>query len=364
MQKVLVINPGSTSTKIGLFTEDQWLYKENIDHVTADAITSDTLREQAAIRSAAIITSLQQRGYSIEDVTAIVVRGGIMRPLAGGVYRVNEAMVNDLTTCRYACHASNLGAVLAFPWGEAYGIGVFTVDPVTVDEFIPVARFSGLRGISRLSMSHALNMKAIAHKVATQLAQRYEEMNLIVAHLGSGISVSAHQNGRMIDVNNANNEGPFSLERTGTLPAMAMIELCFRQGLCESEVKSLITSLGGVFSYLGTKDFRAVIAAVVAGDKLALQVVDAMAYQVAKEIGGMATVLCGDVDRIVLTGGMAYADIFVKKIVARICSLAPVIVLPGEEELEALAAGVQRVLRGEEEVKTYEQEPITQEGCQ
>jgi butyrate kinase len=262
-------------------------------------------------------------------------------------------MVEDLQNCRYGEHASNLGALMALPLAKDLDIPVFTVDPVTVDEFTDSARYSGLKGIPRLSMSHALNMKAMARRAAADMGKSYEDINLVVAHLGSGISVSAHRRGKMIDVNNANNEGPFSLERCGTLPAVALIQLCFSGRYDLREAVSLVTAKGGIFSYLGSKDFREVEKNAMAGDIETQKVVGAMVYQVAKEIGAMAAVLDGDVQRIVLTGGMAHAKLVTAPLTQKVSFIAPVIIMAGEEELQALALGALRVLRGEEIPRQY-----------
>lgn len=353
MFMILALNPGSTSTKIGLFEDDQCLIKETLRH-TAIETTADLNREkQAAFRRTAILEYLKNNNIDLTKLAAIVVRGGLLRPLASGTYLVDERVCTDLSSAKYGWHASNLGSIIALPLASELGIPIYTVDPVTVDEFEPEARYSGLKGVPRLSMSHALNMKAMARQAARQFGRCYEDLNLVVVHLGSGISVSAHQRGKMIDVNNANEEGPFSLERCGTLPALGLVRLCFEGSNNQEEITRLLTGRGGVFSYLGTKDFVSIVQRIKDGDQEALQVVLAMAYQVAKEIGAMATVLRGNVDLIVLTGGMANAKTLVDLITERIAFIAPVQVLAGEEELEALAAGALRVLRGEVKALKY-----------
>jgi len=353
MPLILAINPGSTSTKIGLFDGEECLVKETLRHSLKETEPHLPREEQAAFRRAALLGFLHEQAIEPASLSALVARGGLLKPLASGTYLVSDALCKDLLEAKYGWHASNLGSVIALPMGLELGIPVFTVDPVTVDEFEPQARYSGLQGVSRLSMSHALNMKAMARRAAEKAGSSYDEMNMVVAHLGSGISVSAHRKGRMIDVNNANEEGPFSLERSGTLPALALIRLCFSNRYSMEEVARLVTSQAGIYSYLGTKDFTAVENRVSTGDSEAAEVVNAMAYQVAKEIGAMAAVLEGRVDRVVLTGGMANAASLVKIITKRVSFIAPVEVLPGEEELEALAAGALRVLRGDEEALAY-----------
>lgn len=351
---ILALNPGSTSTKIGYFEDNQCLIKETLRH-TAEVTAAKIDREQqAAFRRAAIIEFLGKNNIDLTQLAAIVVRGGLLKPLASGTYLVNEHIYNDLCSAKYGWHASNLGSIIALPLAKELGIPLYTVDPVTVDEFEPEARYSGLKGVPRLSMSHALNMKAMARTAAILAGRSYGEMDMVVVHLGSGISVSAHRRGKMIDVNNANEEGPFSLERCGTLPALGLVRLCFTGSQSQEEVTRLLTGQGGIFSYLGTKDFISVEQRINDGDQEALQVVSAMAYQVAKEIGAMSTVLKGKVDLIVITGGMANAITLVELITDRITFIAPVQVLAGEEELEALVSGALRVLRGEDRALDYE----------
>lgn len=353
MHLILAVNPGSTSTKIGLFEDDKALFKVTLRHEPAETAACEDRQAQARFRRSALQDLLSEKAVDLSALDAIVVRGGLLKPLASGTYIVDESLLNDLVTARYGWHASNLGSIIALPLGRQLGIPVFTVDPVTVDEFDDPARFSGLQGIERLSMSHALNTKAMARRAAVLAGRSYEEMNMIVVHLGSGISVSAHRRGRMIDVNNANEEGPFSLERCGTMPALALVRLCYSGDYSCEEMIGLLTGKAGVYSYLGTKDFAGVEQDAEAGDEKASGVIFAMAYQVAKEIAAMAAVLDGRVDCIVLTGGMAHAEGFVKIISEKIAFIAPIEVLPGEEELEALASGALRVLRGDEQAKSY-----------
>ena len=353
MYLILAVNPGSTSTKIGLFEDDKAIFKVTLRHEPSETAAGEDRQAQARFRRRALLDLLSEKAVDLSALDAFVVRGGLLKPLASGTYIVDESLVNDLVSARYGWHASNLGSIIALPLGRKLGIPVFTVDPVTVDEFDDPARFSGLQGIERLSMSHALNTKAMARRAAALAGRPYEEMNMVVVHVGSGISVSAHRRGRMIDVNNANEEGPFSLERCGTMPALALVRLCYSGDYSCEEMISLLTGKAGVYSYLGTKDFAAVDRNAAAGDEKASAVVYAMAYQVAKEVAAMAAVLDGRVDRIVLTGGMAHAEGFVKMISEKIAFIAPIEVLPGEEELEALAFGALRVLRGVEKVNNY-----------
>ncbi len=354
MYRILAINPGSTSTKIALYEDEKCLWELILRHSDRELAEAGGWAGQADFRRTVLSAALREKGEAPAGLSALVVRGGLLKPLPSGVYRVDEAVYRDLFECRYGRHASNLGSMIAFPLSEELGIPAYTVDPVTVDEFEDEARFSGLKGINRLSMSHALNMKAVARLAAGRLGKTYRELNLIIAHLGGGISVSAHRCGKMVDVNNANNEGPFSLERCGTLPALGLINLCCSSGDPEEELIARVTSRGGVYSYLGTRDFQEVERRITAGDGEARRVAEAMAYQVGKEIGAMAAVLHGAVDRVILTGGMAHSAYLTGLILPRISFIAPVEIIPGEEELAALAAGALRVLRGEEEPRSYD----------
>ena len=353
MHRILAINPGSTSTKIGLFENEIPLFKETLRHTVEETSADLDREEQARFRRLALTNLLAEKGITLESLSAIVVRGGLLRPLASGTYLVNDRVYDDLVQAKYGWHASNLGSIIALPLAREAGLPVYTVDPVTVDEFEPLARYSGLKGVARQSMSHALNMKAVARRAAELLGRRYEDLNLVVVHLGSGISVSAHKQGKMIDVNNANEEGPFSLERCGTLPALGLVRLCFSGERDMAETVKLLTSRGGIYSYLQTKDFTEVEKEVDKGNQEVTEIVEAMAYQVSKEVGAMSTVLLGRVDSIVLTGGMAHARNLVKMIEKRVSFIAPLTVLAGEEELEALAAGALRVLREEVEALYY-----------
>jgi len=353
MHLILVINPGSTSTKVGLFEDERCLVKETLRHTVEETSPDLDRVNQANFRRKAVLKFLEDNALSANSLSAIVVRGGLLKPLSSGTYIVDDNVYNDLLVARRGWHASNLGSIIALPMGRGLNIPVYTVDPVTVDEFEPLARYSGLNGTPRLSMSHALNMKAVARRAAYLLGKEYEEMNFIVVHLGSGISVSAHRKGKMIDVNNANEEGPFSIERCGTLPSLALVSLCFSDKYSKNELVKKLVSRGGLFSYLGSKDFSEILNKINEGDQKAKEVVEAMAYQVSKEVGAMAAAMYGFVDRILLTGGMANSEFFTALIQDRVSFIAPVETYPGEEELEALAAGAYRVLSGEVEALLY-----------
>jgi butyrate kinase len=354
--RVLAINPGSTTTKIAVFACERLLVEKKVEHQAAELKEYKKATDQYEYRLRLVKMALAEAGIDLNSLAAIVGRGGILKPLAGGTYAVNEQMVDDLMQRPGADHASNLGAVIAYQLGRDLGIPAFIVDPVVVDEYEDVARLSGHWEVDRLSRSHALNMKAVARKVAADLGRTYQDVTLVVAHLGSGFSVSVHSKGRMIDTTNANDEGPFSIERAGDLPTTQLVELCkakFDAGHSLREVQALLTKESGLYGYLGTKDLREAEKRANAGDAKANLVLDAMVYQIAKSIGSMATVVCGRVDRVVLTGGVAHSERITTGVQQRVEFIAPVVVVPGEEELSALAQGALRVLRGEEQAKEY-----------
>lgn len=351
--RILAINPGATSTKIAVYEQEMLLFKNTVEHSVQDLEKFERVFDQYQYRLDLILEILKKENIELETFAAIVGRGGLLKPLAGGTYQVNEKMVEDLKKAERGEHASNLGAVMASNLANQLGIPSFIVDPVSVDEMEPVARISGLADLTRISLSHALNMKAVARKVAKEMGKKYEEVNFVVVHLGTGVSVTPHLKGKMIDVNNAKAEGPFSPDRCGGLPADQLVKLCFSGKYTYDELKEMMSSKGGFYSYFGTKDAREVEAMAENGNQEANIVLDALAYQVAKEIGAMAAVLAGEVDRIILTGGIAYSKRIVADIVKRVKFIAPVDVVPGEEELESLAFGALRVIRGEEEAAIY-----------
>jgi butyrate kinase len=353
MIRILAINPGATSTKIAVFDEDRLVLKTTIEHQGDDLKPYDSLMAQFPYRLSLIERFLETSGIAAGSLSATVGRGGLLKPVPGGTYLVGEALLSDLESSRYGTHASNLGAPLAHAIAERTGIPSYVVDPVVTDELEPVARLSGLPELPRLSRSHALNCKAVARRVSAELGKRYDQLNLIVVHLGTGISVTAHCKGRMIDVNDATSEGPFSPDRCGGLPSLALAAFCFSGTYDQKQMLRKISGEGGMYAYLGTRDAREAERRAADGDATAGLVLQAMAYQTAKEIGAMATVLRGDIDRIVITGGLARSEPLVRDIVERVSFLAQVVLHPGEEELESLAAGALRVLRGEEEARGY-----------
>ncbi len=353
MERILAINPGATSTKIAVFDGEQLVLEERVEHQGPELRQYERVFDQYEYRLGLVRGALVNAGMALETIDAVVGRGGLLRPLAGGAYAVNQAMLDDLRSAARGEHASNLGAALADGIARPLGIPALIVDPVSIDEFAPEARLSGLPELPRVSLWHALNSKAVARRVAAELGRRYEEVNLVVAHLGSGVSVSPHRQGQVIDVNNALEEGPFSPDRAGGLPAHLLVKLCFSGKFTQQQLLNYMTKEGGMNAYLGTKDIREAERRAAEGDEFADLVLKAMAYQVAKEIGAMAAALAGKVDRVVLTGGMAYSSRMVADIMERVRFIAPVVVIPGEEELSSLAAGALRVLRGEEMAKEY-----------
>jgi butyrate kinase len=350
---ILAINPGSTSTKFAVYQGDGLLYSETVRHDDKDIFQYKTVADQLPFRLETLLNCLEKKQFDMKKLDGVVGRGGLLKPIASGTYEVNQAMIDDAFSSKFGEHASNLGAIIAGEIATKLGIPAFIVDPVGVDELIDEARFSGLAEIERISHVHALNIKAVSRKIADQFGKPYEKLNFVVAHIGGGISVAAHRRGRIVDVNNADNEGPFSPERTGTLPAKQLVKLCYSGKFAESEMLAKITKIGGVYSYLGTKSMVEVEERVLGGDEKATLVLNAMIHQLGKEIGAMATVLEGEIDGIILTGGLCYCDLIVEKLKKKVGFLADIYVVPGEEELEALAAGAIRVLNKQEEAKKY-----------
>ncbi len=353
--KILVINPGSTSTKIALFEDGRQLWDDTQRYDTDVIGGYKTVADQHDFRLAAIKDAMAKHGLKSSDLDAVVGRGGLMKPIVSGTYAVNDAMLADLESAQYGSHASNLGAGLALSLAREGGCGkAFIVDPVVVDELMDVARVTGLPQIQRRSVFHALNQKAIARKAAAELGKAYEECNFIVAHMGGGITVGAHDHGRVIDVTNGvDGEGAFSPERSGALPAGGVAALCFSGQYSQDQIKKLINGKGGLVAHLGTNDLREVCRRVEAGDAHAKLIFQALAYQVAREIGARAVTLRGKVDAIVLTGGLSYSEAFDDEIRQWVGFIAPVKVYPGEDELRALAEGGARVLSGAEAAKIY-----------
>lgn len=357
--RILVINPGSTSTKIGVFDNDRSIFEKTIRH-DSDTINSyKNIIDQYEFRKNTILETLHEEGINISKLSAVCGRGGLLRPIEGGTYSVNEQMLNDLRIGYAGQHASNLGGIIAYEIAKGLNIPSYIVDPVVVDEMEPIAKISGFAMFERTSIFHALNQKAVARRVAKELNKKYEDMNLIIAHMGGGITVGVHKAGKVIDVNNGlHGDGPFSPERAGTVPAGDLISLCFSGEYYREEIMKMLVGQGGLVGYLGTNDAVKVEKMIADGDEKAKLVYDAMSYQVAKEIAAGSAVLSGKVDAIILTGGLAYGKGFVDSIANRVNWIADVIVQPGENELQALAEGALRVLTGEEKAKVYPGETI------
>ncbi len=352
---VLAINPGSTSTKIAVFVDMSPVFLKDIKHDAEELAPFEKITDQFQFRKDIIDKQLNDGGVREDVVKAVVGRGGLLKPIESGVYEVNELMKEDLINSPVGEHASNLGGLIADAFASQLpGVKAYIANPVVVDELDEIARFSGNPNFKRISIFHALNQKAVARSHAKFMMRTYEDMNLIVAHLGGGITVGAHCKGRVIDVNNGlDGEGPFSPERSGTLPVGDLVRLCFSGEYSHKDVMKMIKGKGGLMGYLGTNSAYHVEEKMMAGDKYTGLIYQAMAYQVAKEIGAMSTVLNGDIDAILITGGIAHSKWFVNQIIERTHKIAPVHVYPGEDEMKVLAMNGMRVLKGETEVKVY-----------
>ncbi|MCD6595962.1 butyrate kinase [bacterium] len=354
MYEILAINPGSTSTKIALYEDENPVFVESIIHTHHDLEGLHDYRDQYHFRGEVIRKILADKGVDLHSLTAVVGRGGTFKPLTSGTYEVDEAMKQDVLTGNVVTdHISNLGCLLAADIAEPLNIPAFIVDPVSVDEFDDVARISGHPEIPRRSLAHALNIKMVAKKFAHKVGKPYEDMNLVIAHLGGGITISSHRKGMMVDVNNANDEGPFSPQRCGTLPITGLAKLCYSDEYDARQMKIQLVKRGGMLAYLGTDDMLKVKKRIAQGDQQVKIIVEAMAYQIGKYIGAYAAVLDGDIDAILITGGIAYNEWFTDMIMPKIKWIAPVYIFPGEDEMEGLIRGVLRVLTGEEKAKEY-----------
>lgn len=342
--RVLVINPGATSTKIAVFDEEQELFRISIDHSAQELAGFEKVADQMPYRKALILNALKEKGFDLNTLDAVCGRGGLFRHIPSGTYGVNDRAIADILHPFYGEHAANLGAYIAREIADPLGIPSYFVDPVCVDELNDLARVSGLKGMERESFFHALNQKSVARKAAKQLGKPYEELNLIVLHLGGGVSVAAHQKGLVVDNFNVKDDGAMGLDRPGALPTNAVVNLCF-SGKTKQEIKKLIGSEGGVYSYLGTKDFREVERRALSGEEPeATLIFKALAYQLAKDAGALAAVMKFRVDAIVYTGGMAYSKAFCDELDQYLAPLAPVLRFPGEEEMKSLAEGALRAL--------------------
>lgn len=352
--KILAINPGSTSTKIAIYKDEELLLKKSIRHNTEYISTFENIISQYEFRKNAILDTLKDANIELNTLDAIVGRGGMLKPIKGGTYLVNDAMIEYIKEAPRGEHASNLGCVLAKELADSINKPSFIVDPVAVDEMNDLARFTGMPMIKRQSLFHALNQKAVALKAASNLNRNYNEINLIVAHLGGGISVGAHQNGKVIDVNNAlDGDGPMSPERSGGVPIGPLYKMALSGEYTLKEIKRMNYGNGGLVAYLGTNDGFEIEEMVKSGNKEASFIVEVMCYQIAKEIGSCSTVLKGKVDAIVITGGLAFDQSILDFISDRVSFIAPILVFPGEDEMESLAFGALRVMRNEEKYREY-----------
>ena len=352
MNQILAINPGSTSTKIAWYEDRNQIFSIGIDHPVEELEKFVHVQDQFAMRKAAIEDVLEGEGLDYRKLNAVVGRGGLLPPVSSGAYRVNDAMVDRLKNRPLVEHASNLGAIIAYAFAKELAIPAYVYDPVAVNEMTEIAKISGMPEIVRQSFSHALNARAMAMKTAKEIGESYQELNLIVAHLGGGISVTAHQHGRMVDLV-SDDEGSFSPERTGGLPSRAVMKLCYSGKYDQKTMKKKLQGKGGFSAYLDTLDAREVEKMILKGDEKAKLIYEAMAYQISKSIAQLSVVFKGDLDGIVITGGIAYSKMVTDWIKERVSFLAPIYLQPGEHELESLAFGTLRVLEGEEEAKEY-----------
>lgn len=352
--KILAINPGSTSTKIAVYTNERSEFEQVIRHSTDEIKQFVKIYDQYEYRLQLVEKALKEHEINVSELSAVVGRGGPLKPMASGTYSVNDIMAQDLKVGVQTEHASNLGGLLARGIANQAGIPAFIVDPVSVDEFEPLSRITGLPEMSRRSLFHALNLKAVAHRVAKDLEKDYNSLTFILVHLGGGISIGVQRGGRMIDVTNPNDAGPFSPERAGGLPTHELVKMCFSGNYTLDDIKKKLVGNAGLVAHLGTNDGREIEHRIEEGDTHAALIYEAMAYQIAKEIGAMATVVCGKIDGIVLTGGLAHSKKLTTMIQDRVTFISQVLIYPGEDELQALVEGALRILRGEEQPKIYE----------
>ncbi|MED1016011.1 butyrate kinase [Bacillus atrophaeus] len=356
-KRILILNPGSTSTKIGVFHNERCIFEVTLRHNAEELQRFHSIIDQYGFRKRHILESLHEQGINISKFDAVCARGGLLRPIEGGTYEVNDVMIEDLKSGYAGQHASNLGGIIAREIADGLNIPSYIVDPVVVDEMSALAKISGMPEIERKSIFHALNQKAVARQAAASLGKRYENMKMIVTHMGGGITVGVHNRGKVADVNNGlHGEGPFSPERAGTVPAGDLVDLCFSGKYTREDIMKKLVGTGGLLGYLDTTDAVRVENMIQSGDEKARLIFDAMAYQVAKEIGAASAVLKGEVEVIVLTGGLAYGKSFVSSIRSYIDWISDVLVYPGENELQSLAQGALRVLLGEEQSKRYPNE--------
>lgn len=356
MYEIFVINPGSTSTKVGWFEDDKEIFLKNIQHSKKELLSHRKINGQLSLRRNSILNTLKEEKKKIEDFDAIVGRGGALRPIESGTFRVNERMLEDLHEGRQGEHASNLGGILAAEIAKTASIPAFIVDPIVVDEMDPIAKITGRPEIKRRSIFHALNHKATARSIAKTLGKDYKDLNLIIAHLGGGITIGAHMKGRVVDINDGlYGDGPFAPERAGGLPVWGAVNYFLSNNFSRDEIKQKLAGDAGVVAHLGTNNMKEVITRIKKGDKKAEEIYSALIYQVSKEIGKLAPVFYGKVDAIVLTGGISHEKEFTKEVKKRVEFIAPVYISPGGDEMKAMALGALRVLNGEEKAKEYQE---------
>jgi butyrate kinase len=348
--RILSINPGSTSTKVAVFEDENQLFVTNIEHPAEELDRFDVLLDQFEMRKDYVIKALEKNNITPSTLSAVVGRGGHLPPVKSGGYKVNQKMIEDLKTA--LPHASNLGALIAYSIAEPQGIPAYIYDAVTTDELYDVAKITGIPEVRRQSFGHVLNSKAMARKAAEQLGGTYQQMNFIVAHIGGGISISAHERGRIVDII-SDDAGPFSPERSGSVPINYVVALCYSGKYTEKEFMDKLKKNSGLKAYLHTNDCRKIEQMIAGGDELAKRMYEAQTYQIAKGIGEMAPPLCGNIDAVILTGGMAYSQYITTEVSRRVRYLGKIIVLPGENEMESLALGALRILRGEEPCNEY-----------
>ena len=355
MLKIVVMNLGSTSSKLAYWEDKICLLNENLEHPAEEISRYEAVLDQYQYRFDTIHAFLKKNGIDYKDVDAVVSRGGHTRPLVGGTYRINDLMLSEVKSGRFGRHACDIGVLVALQMAREGRAVPMVVDPPVTDEFEPLARYSGLPELPRRSSFHALNHRACGKKHAKKNGLDYTKLNLIVVHMGGGITVAAHKQGRMVDANNGiEGDGPFSTNRTGGLPVGALVDMCYSGQYTQSEMHKKLNGTGGTMAYLGESDMRIVRSKGLSGDKKHMECFDAMMYQVCKEIGAMAAVLNGRVDAILLTGGMAHSDYVQEYITKAVSFIAPVIAYPGEFEMQALALGAYAVLTGEEDIKVLE----------
>ena len=352
--RIMAVNPGSTSTKFGVYDDETCLFSKTVRYDAESLAKYASIIDQKELRSKNIMEYLETVGFDFSSLDAIVGMGGVINPIESGVYTINEAMLADCRTERAMMHVSCLGAIIASEIAKPLALPSFIVDPVVVYEMDPITKLTGIPGIERINVFHALNQKAVARRVAAEMGTTYEKSRFVIAHMGGGCTVGAHRYGRAVDVSDGlSGEGPFTPERSGAIPAMPIIEMCFSGKYTKEQMKKMMVGKGGVMAHLGTIDITEVLKRIDAGDEYAALVLDSMVYQTAKEIGAMVVALESEVDAIIITGGLAYSQRVTDAIKKRVEKLAPVRIFPGEDEIWALAGGALRVLRGTEEAREY-----------